>query len=236
MTLPAICPPSENPMTEFATSEVTLMRTIHEKWGGMLAAAARTAAVSEAFLGALVAGESAGDPVVRRFESAVFAHILEVCAGRRAAFSVPGITRALGAVDFLGYISLTARAPLTGDSRLELPAAPAFIPQLQRAADLATSYGLTQIMGWHAVELYQEAKLDAIKTDPEAQLSFTTQLLAVFANKYDLDMARETDALFTCWNTGEPDGRTYDPNYVANGERRIQIYQQISTLPTETKQ
>jgi hypothetical protein len=200
-------------MTEFATAEVALMKTIHEKWGAMLASAAHSSAATEPFLAALVAGESAGNPTAKRFEPAVFGHILEVCAGKRSSFSVPGITRALGAVDLLNYI-------MVGPS--------AFIPQLGRAADLATSWGLTQIMGWHCVELYQEDRLPKIMTDPEQQLGLTVQLLVTSANKYDLDMAKETDALFTCWNTGEPDGHTYDPHYVENGERRIQIYQTLS--------
>jgi len=203
-------------MTDFSTTEIAQMKQIHDKWAGLIAAAARTTIVSEAFLAALVAGESNGDPAAKRFEPAVFEHLLEVCMGKRAAFSVPGINRLLGAVDLLGYIGTH-------------PAA--FVDGLRTAADLATSFGLTQIMGWHLVELYQEDKLEKMKEDPALQLEMTVQLLVIFANKYDLDLAKETEAIFTCWNTGEPDGHTYDPNYVANGQRRIQIYQQITAPP-----
>lgn len=192
------------------------MKQIHEKWSAALAAAAHTSTASEAFLAALVAGESNGDPSAKRFEPAVFEHLLEVCMGKRAAFSVPGINRPLGAVDLLGYIGTH-------------PAA--FVDGLRNAAELATSYGLTQIMGWHLVELYQEDKMQKIQADPQAQLTLTIQLLVIFANKYDLDLAKETEVMFTCWNTGEPDGHTYDPNYVVNGERRIQIYRQITAPP-----
>jgi len=203
-------------MTDFSTTEIAQMKQIHDKWADLIAAAARTTIVSEAFLAALVAGESNGDPAAKRFEPAVFEHLLEVCMGKRAAFSVPGINRLLGAVDLLGYIGTH-------------PAA--FVDGLRTAADLATSFGLTQIMGWHLVELYQEDKLEKMKDDPALQLEMTVQLLVIFANKYDLDLAKETEAIFTCWNTGEPDGHTYDPNYVANGQRRIQIYQQIMAPP-----
>ena len=203
-------------MIDFSNGEISQMQAIQSKWGAQITAAARTSTLTESFLAALVAGESNGDPMAKRFEPAVFGHILEVCLGKRAAFSVPGINRPLGAADFLEYI-------------LKAPAG--FVQQLGAAADLATSFGLTQIMGWHCVELYEEENLPKLKTDPLAQLDFTVHLLVVFANKYDLDVAKETEAMFTCWNTGEPDGRTYDPNYVANGQRRIQIYRQITTAP-----
>lgn len=206
-------------MTDFSTVEVAQMKHVHDAWGANIAHAAGTTTISEAFLAALVAGESNGDPTAKRFEPGVFEHLLEVCLGKRAVFSVPGINRPLGAVDLLGYIGTH-------------PAS--FVDGLRNASDLATSFGLTQIMGWHAVELYREKDLDRLKTDPMLQLEMTVNLLVVFANKYDLNLARETEAIFTCWNTGEPDGHTYDPNYVANGVRRMAIYQQLLAPPAGT--
>lgn len=203
-------------MTDFSTAEVAQMKQIHDTWSAQLAAAAGTTTVSEAFLAALVGGESGGDPTARRFEPGTFEHLLEVCMGKRAAFSPPGIHRPLGAVDLLGHIGTHPGS---------------FVDGLRAAADLATSFGLTQIMGWHLVELYHEQDLERIKTDPAFQLEMTIELLVVFANKYDLNLALETEAIFTCWNTGEPDGHTYDPNYVANGQRRMAIYQQLAAPP-----
>lgn len=205
--------------TDYSSAEVAQMKHIHERWGQEITAVAHTSTVTEPFLAALIAGESNGDPTAARFEPAVFEHLMEVCIGKRAAFSVAGIHRPLGAQDILGFIGTN-------------PAS--FVQGLHNAAELATSYGLTQIMGWHMVELYQEDKMAKLISDPGAQLTFTLQLLVVFANKYDLDLAKETEALFTCWNTGEPDGHTYDPHYVANGQRRIEIYQQISQMPPAT--
>lgn len=200
-------------MANFSTVEIAQMQHIHDKWGALIAAAAHTTTVTESFLAALVAGESNGDPTAKRFEPSVFERLLEVCVGKRAAFTVPGINRPLGVADLLGFIGTHPGS---------------FVQGLQNTVDLATSFGLTQIMGWHAVELYRELDLEKMKTDPQVQLNFTINLLVVLANKYDLNLARETEAMFTCWNTGEPDGHTYDPNYVANGQRRIQIYQQIT--------
>jgi hypothetical protein len=206
-------------MTDFSTAEVAQMKHIRDTWSAQLAKAAATTTVSEAFLASLVAGESNGDPAAKRFEPAVFEHLLEVCMAKRAAFSVPGMNRPLGAVDLLGYIGTHPGS---------------FVDGLRAASDLATSFGLTQIMGWHLVELYHEQDLERIKTDPAFQLEMTIELLVVFANKYDLNLALETEAIFTCWNTGEPDGHTYDPNYVANGQRRMAIYEQITNPPAPT--
>jgi hypothetical protein len=206
-------------MTEFSSAEVAQMKQIHDKWGTLISAAAHTTTVNENLVAALVAGESNGDPTAKRFEPAVFEHLLEVCLGKRASFSVPGINRPLGAVDLLGYIGMHPGS---------------FVDGLRNAADLATSFGLTQIMGWHTVELYHEQDLEQLKTDPVLQLQVTIELLVVFANKYDFNLATETEAIFTCWNTGEPDGHTYDPNYVANGLRRMAIYEQITNPPAPT--
>jgi len=208
-------------MTDFSTAEVAQMKAIHDKWATLISASAHTTTISEAFLAALIAGEGNGDPAAKRFEPAVFEHWMEVCLGKRASFTVAGINRPLGAVDLLGYIGTHPGS---------------FVDGLRNAADLATSFGLTQIMGWHMIELYHEQDLEKMKTDPVLQLQMTIELLVIFANKYDLNLTSETEAIFTCWNTGEPDGKTYDPNYVANGQRRMAIYQQIQNPPSGTVQ
>jgi hypothetical protein len=60
--------------------------------------------------------------------------------------------------------------------------------------------------------------------EPRFHYRLANQLLAEFAESYQLDLSREFEELFRCWNTGRPDGRTADPAYVENGLRRMEIY------------
>jgi hypothetical protein len=93
---------------------------------------------------------------------------------------------------------------------------------------LATSRGLTQIMGYSAV--YHS--VDPLKlADPETCLKLTLRILAEWAQAYWLDVTKDFEQLFRCWNTGRPDGRTYDPEYVPNGLRRMEIYRKLGETP-----
>lgn len=88
---------------------------------------------------------------------------------------------------------------------------------LQGATDdalhnLATSYGLTQIMGWHMI--HDLAGSIADLRDPDKHLGYAVQLLDVVADKYL--RLRNWEAVLHIWNSGTPTGRTYDPDYVHN--------------------
>jgi len=36
--------------------------------------------------------------------------------------------------------------------------------------------------------------------------------------------------MFCCWNTGRPYGKTFDPDYVEKGLRRMRIYRQLRSI------
>jgi len=63
--------------------------------------------------------------------------------------------------------------------------------------------------------------------EPRFHYHLANQLLAEFAESYQLDLAREFGELFHCWNTGRPDGRTTDPAYVEKGLTRMEIYREL---------
>lgn len=76
---------------------------------------------------------------------------------------------------------------------------------------LATSYGVTQIMGWWALHL--DTTVAEIR-DPETHLGYAIKLLEKNAGKY-IKTGNYAAAL-RIWNTGKPNGKTHDPSYVAN--------------------
>jgi hypothetical protein len=100
---------------------------------------------------------------------------------------------------------------------------------------LATSWGLTQVMGYHTVG--RPGGIELLR-DPATHLKFALGLLAKFAEKYSLTVTLEFEELFRCWNTGAPyddpktpriEGRTSDPRYVENGLARMKIYQDLDS-------
>jgi hypothetical protein len=209
-----------------------LMQSIFSAWQGTIAAAVEGTLVPAELLAALVANESGGNTHAQRFEPAVFTEIAEVLAGKRTVFKPAGISRPLMLADLVPFVvdaehsglSLVAAGVMFSLNKF-------YTDAMQRVAELATSYGLVQIMGWHWIEFNRPASLR-----PEDQLAFAVVLLVYFANKYTLDLAADAAKLFSCWNTGEPGGHTYNPLYVPNGLARMELYRSIAAagVPSAT--
>jgi hypothetical protein len=94
--------------------------------------------------------------------------------------------------------------------------------------ELASSWGFVQIMGFHVIGRRGTVH-DLL--EPRFHYHLANQLLAEFAESYQLDLSREFAEMFGCWNTGRPDGRTADPAYVENGLRRMEIYRTLMRDP-----
>jgi hypothetical protein len=65
--------------------------------------------------------------------------------------------------------------------------------------------------------------------EPRFHLRLALELLAEFAERYQLDARREFAEMFRCWNTGQPYGQTFAPAYVPKGLRRMEIYRAIAS-------
>lgn len=185
-----------------------LMEAIREKQGAAIRDACSFSTVAEAFLAALVAGESGGNENAKRFEPRVFAALWEVVQGR---------TKAYGSIqqgDILAFCSgsKTGSVPLTWS----------FASALQRLDSLATSWGLTQIMGYEAIPFALQVSDLAL---PATGLRATLRMLAEFATRDGLDVTKNFSELFDCWNTGRPHAATADPHYIPNGLARMKLYQ-----------
>ena len=66
--------------------------------------------------------------------------------------------------------------------------------------------------------------------EPDFRWERFVESVLEFIEEYQLDPRREFAEMFCCWNTGRPHGRTYDPHYVENGLRRMQIYHQLGQI------
>ena len=187
-----------------------LMAAIRARWGAQIAAACAGTAVPEAFLAGLVANETGGDASKTRFEALDFGQMCQVMIGKRAHFE------ALGAVDLVPpFLTLNEGLRLLGN--------------------YATSWGLTQIMGYQVLPFHKPL---SILTDPGEHLKFAVVLLIQFANRWDLELAHADSGpasaavvqdslkkLFACWNCGQPfPEKTFDPAYCSNGLLRASLY------------
>jgi hypothetical protein len=192
------------PMNGPAAAERQLMQSIQEKYGAFIDAAVNGTVFPAALLAGLTANEGALNPQASRLEPAVLAQLCLVLSGRAAHYG------SIGAQDLKTYLG-DVSAPAT-----------AILAML----NLAMSWGPTQIMGYKAVARgYSLAELSNLET----HFRRTVQELDAFRTEFNLGASTIAapamfERFFTCWNAGSPTGKTFDPNYAANGVRRMAIY------------
>src|SRR2546426_10861319 len=83
-------------------------------------------------------------------------------------------------------------------------------------------------MGYHLI-----GRKGTVRDLLDAAFNFrlAIELLAEFAGRYELDLARAFEEMFRCWNTGSPYGVTFDPEYARKGLLRMEIYREIARGP-----
>lgn len=189
-----------------------LMQQIKNKYGAIIdAEAEKCPDISAAFVAALIAGESGGDPNARRFESKVFSDLAAVLCAQRPAYG------SIGAEDLMAVCWPADKIGVHTGAQPSWGLREA----LQTLQHHATSWGLTQIMGYHA--LAEKYAIDDL-LDPAKHLDHATEMVADFVIRFKtLDPAD----WFRCWNTGSPNGKTFDPFYVSNGINRMEIYKDL---------
>jgi hypothetical protein len=189
-------------------TDLELMQQINEKYGPAIAAACDVSSVPPAFLAALIANESGGNENAKRIEHGVLASLWEVLLGRTAAYG------SIKRLDLVAYVAGVTIPTINAPANLPSDA-------FQRLDALAASWGLTQIMGYHAIEFDVTI---ANLASPEGNLSLATHMLAKFAAQFQLDVTKDFEPLFRCWNGGHPTAATFDPQYVPHGLERMKLW------------
>lgn len=189
-------------------TDTELMQSIKTKYGDLIAEACSTSSVPAGFLAALIANETGGDSNAKRFEKGVLASLWEVLLGRKAAYG------SITTKNLVLYVASLAATPINVSATLPADA-------FQRVDALATSWGLTQIMGYHILEGNAAVKTIAGLVDPQMHLAMTLRMLAQFAAQFQLDVTKDFEQMFRCWNGGHPTAATFDPEYVPHGLARI---------------
>jgi len=202
--------------------EEKLLRRVRARCHAVIAEACRYSSVPTAFLAALVANESGADAKAMRFEPAVYRHLKSLAAGARPTYA--GHRREeleREVAEMLHPKSDTFHAHFLSATLGEAPANALAACRDEALRELATSWGYTQIMGYHLIGR-PGTVLDLL--EPRFHFRLALELFADFAERFQLDLAREFAEMFRCWNTGQPYGQTTDPRYVEKGLRRMEIY------------
>jgi len=216
--------------TSGASAERRLLLRVFERCHHHLLEACKYSSVPPEFLAALTANESGADPKAVRFEPAVYRHLRAVADGRNPTYG------GIGPKDLAAEVQEMLH-PKAGEfhSRYLTQSSRAIHRQAlsvledEALREFASSWGFTQIMGYHMVGRSGTVR-DLL--DPAFHFGVALQLLSEFAHDFQLDLTREFEELFRCWNTGHPQGRSSDPAYVENALRRMNLYRALAPQST----
>ncbi len=209
-------------------AERRLVQGVFECCDAVVEEACASSSVPPEFLGALVANESGGRAEATRFEASVYGHLVAVAQGKSPSYgsiNVAELDHELANLLPPTDATLHARylTPAFGaNHRSEMAAATDDVLR-----ELATSWGYTQIMGYHMIGQPGDVRR---LLEPPFHFQMAIRLLSEFVVDYQLDPTQEFSEMFCCWNTGRPYGRTFDPDYVEKGLQRMQIYNQLRRM------
>jgi hypothetical protein len=191
--------------------ETAMMQLIRQQMGGAIRAAIAQLGMApsfEPFIAALAANESSGNASQTRFEAAEVGEFALVLCDARPSYQ--GITSAQLLKAITGSLMISAA--------------------VKQLVNFCTSWGPTQIMGWHALkDGYPLSELVTL----ESHFRRCAGYVRSFQKEFNLaPPATDADAekFFRCWNGGHPTAETADPEYVSKGLRRMALYQQLARL------
>lgn len=180
------------------------MRLIKGTHGTYIDHAFSGSPIPSAFVAALEANESGGNPSKTRYEAAEVGRFARVLAGIDTRY------QGIGAAELTGAIM---SAPISS--------------AVKKLIDFCTSWGPLQIMGWQAIKgKYSVGDLQVLEKHYSKGYSLLRDFQIAFPETTS-EKDRGWLALFTCWNAGAPDRSTTDPEYAARGLARMKLYAEI---------
>jgi len=208
--------------------ELGLMHVVRKTAGIYIDSIAPRTSIPAAFLAALTATESGAylargiaPELITRKEPNPISQLCLLAAGFKPKLS-------LSTADLLAELGELGEARRRASYHLaEMPtdvSALAGLP-LRLFIEYGSSWSFTQIMGYHAL-VWRDRTLQDIR-QPATHYSCALHLMASFCQRYGLDPQQDFEAMGRCWNTGRPDGQTYDAQYIPNLLRRMELWEQL---------
>ena len=208
--------------------ETELMQLIKKIAGPYLAVLESQTSIPIAFWAALTANESARDLArgippekIQRREPSAISRLCLLAAGFKPKQS-------LTTADLIAELGELGEARRRTDYHVEqIPTDVSLLADLplRLFIDYGSSWSFVQVMGYHALG-WRGLTLHEIQ-QPATHYSCAARLMAEFCQRYGLDPRREFEQMARCWNTGRPDGVTFDPAYVENLLRRATVWRTI---------
>lgn len=203
-------------------TDAQLMFLIRAKWGIEIDSARKDSPLPASFLGALIANESGGNSGAKRFEPSVYRHLQALAAGTIGGFG----SIMYPEIEEYEAEEMANKAFGFHQEHLSLDFTVVHQAAIKAAAqsdllNFASSWGLTQIMGYQVLTL-NSSLADLLYAQTHLEISL--RLLMQFAQRWKLNLATDAEALFHCWNSGRPDGKTFDPNYAGKGKERMRLW------------
>ncbi|MGH9455049.1 MAG: hypothetical protein ACRD2O_13885 [Terriglobia bacterium] len=214
-----------NAETILEKADRELMLRIFEECHSHIIAASTDSPIPPELLAGLTANESGGNAQARRFEPGVFEHLKSVAEGRATQFGairardLEQAERILEVVKSPEYHARFLNTVFAATHALS-------ISELQEDAlrAFASSWGYTQVMGYHMIG--RQGSVQDL-CDPTRHFIYAIDLLNDFIRQFRLNAIKDFESLLHCWNSGGPRGKTFDPAYVPNGLRRAALYREL---------
>jgi len=178
------------------------MLRIKTAWGPAIAAACRYSSVCPAFMAALIANESGGEPTARRFEHGVYQHLRAVLDGKE---------------DHYGSIDKT---DLSGCRDSD-------VREFSTSWGLTQIMGYHLLNWGHNPDSLLDPKFNldfATRLLANFAQAYNLDLRAEFEEMF---RCWNTGHPYDDAQTKRVEGKTTDPEYVPNGLRRMEIYREI---------
>jgi len=204
---------------------MAVIEAVRKVAGPYLAVFAPSSSVPVEFWAALTANESGGHLArgippekIQRKEPNPISQLCLLAAGFKPKFS-------LSTADLIAEFGELGEARRRASYHLEMmPTDPAALVDLPLRAfiDYGSSWSFTQVMGYHALT-WSGITLAEIRAAGTHYLC-AARLMAQFCQRYGLDPRKDFEEMGRCWNTGRPDGICFDPAYLDNLKRRMELW------------
>ncbi len=179
-------------------------RLVHAQFGDRIRRAVAKTYVPVELVAGIISGECAFDPKTQKYVESVPRFEKHVYA-------------ALVSLRDRGYYTTRQGARKTSYGRVTPGDLEGATDAAVRA--LASSWGPGQIMGYHAIDW--NATIEDLRS-PSTSVDYVVRMLMRDAGAYIKRGAWES--VFRIWNTGSPTGKTYHPDYAANGIAVLRAY------------
>ncbi|MGH9449569.1 MAG: hypothetical protein ACRD11_03420, partial [Terriglobia bacterium] len=179
-------------MDDPETDRIIIERVYRNCQRYIVSAVSRSSLPAE-FLGALTGNESGGSAGARCFEARVYADLKAVASGRIPAYGSIGRTELSSALkQAVIFFELGVGGTELTQSIREDTSEEAIEPEDRGLRDFSTSWGFTQIMGYHVIG--RKERIRAL-LDPQFHFPLAVELLSEFARRFRLRLSSDFDLL-----------------------------------------